>query len=107
MMSRITLALKRHLADLAASHLPDRTSKPLEWGAVTRPPRIALTRGRVQYVERAPGDTGILAVVSRVAHSDDVKTKAVSGGYEGDRDVIEMDDMEDLDLTARKPRPPV
>lgn len=98
MMSRITLALKRHLVDLGAAHRNGRISNPLEWGAVTRPPRIALSRGRVQYVERADCDTGMLAVVSHVAGKEDMKATVTIVGCEGNTDAMELEDLSDKDL---------
>ena len=102
MMSRITLALKKHLVDLGSTAHHRGRSNPLEWGAVTRPARIPLSRGRVQYVQRAPCDTGLLSVVSHVAGRKDVNGTVAIVGCEENEESIEMVDMCDSDK-ARTP----
>ena len=102
MMSRITLALKRHITDLAATHPPGHIPNPLEWGAITRPSRIALSRGRVQYVERAPCDTSMLAVVSHIAgKEDDAKAKTtIVGACNENVNSIQMVELGDKELAS-------
>ncbi|VDB91800.1 unnamed protein product [Peniophora sp. CBMAI 1063] len=104
MMSRITLALKRHLVDLGSVKGCGHHASPLEWGAVTRPPRIAFSRGRVHYVQRAPCDTGALAIVSHVAGKEsDARATVTIVGCGQNVDTVEMVDMGDPDKDVDVP----
>ena len=100
MMSRITLALKRHLV---TKHPSARSTNTLEWGSVTRPPRIAVHRGRVQYVERASCDASVLAIVSRTAEQEDTKPSTMVGECPESDNLIEMVDLGDADKEVKTP----
>ena len=70
MMSRITLTLKRRFSKDDEMPYEKSPISTLDWNAVTRPPRVMQGRGRIQFVERAQGNTSML-VVSHVAGEED------------------------------------
>lgn len=95
MMSRITLTLKRRFAKVGELPYVISPISTLEWRAVARPRRVMRTRGRVQLVERAQGDTSMFAVVSHIAGQENTITSVAVVGDGRESGEIEMSELKD------------